>query len=200
MTIRCVTHGPVHYLCRSWQRNIRCTQHIWITWNAHRRCRQQVQGRSGSVNGVRSMHICSYIQFPGNHFSPVTIPFIAIICPQQWLFKWVSEEHASWLANHYILCKLTDVWYVCIVSYPCLQLCSFKTVQCIVSFPNYLLKVLCNAMAMKLWYCQISLQNEVCGFLLSVFENKWTDYTVEPLYNTIVFHQNTHKRRPIARP
>ena len=31
-----------------------------------------------------------------------------------------------------------------------------------------------------------------------------TDYTktstVEPLYNTIVFHQNTHKRHPIARP
>ena len=25
-------------------------------------------------------------------------------------------------------------------------------------------------------------------------------YTVEPLYNTIVFHQNTHKRHPIARP
>ena len=24
--------------------------------------------------------------------------------------------------------------------------------------------------------------------------------TVEPLYNTIVFHQNTHKRHPIARP
>ena len=23
---------------------------------------------------------------------------------------------------------------------------------------------------------------------------------VEPLYNTIVFHQNTHKRHPIARP
>ena len=26
------------------------------------------------------------------------------------------------------------------------------------------------------------------------------EYTVEPLYNTIVFHQNTHKRHPIARP
>ena len=25
-------------------------------------------------------------------------------------------------------------------------------------------------------------------------------YTVETLYNTIVFHQNTHKRHPIARP
>ena len=25
-------------------------------------------------------------------------------------------------------------------------------------------------------------------------------FTVEPLYNTIVFHQNTHKRHPIARP
>ena len=25
-------------------------------------------------------------------------------------------------------------------------------------------------------------------------------HTVEPLYNTIVFHQNTHKRHPIARP
>ena len=24
--------------------------------------------------------------------------------------------------------------------------------------------------------------------------------TVEPFYNTIVFHQNTHKRHPIARP
>ena len=24
--------------------------------------------------------------------------------------------------------------------------------------------------------------------------------TVEPLFNTIVFHQNTHKRHPIARP
>ena len=27
-----------------------------------------------------------------------------------------------------------------------------------------------------------------------------SQYTVEPLYNTIVFHQNTHKRHPIARP
>ena len=42
--------------------------------------------------------------------------------------------------------------------------------------------------------------------IISYLLYKWlqTEYrdqnTVEPLYNTIVFHQNTHKRHPIARP
>ena len=30
--------------------------------------------------------------------------------------------------------------------------------------------------------------------------SRFFEDTVEPLYNTIVFHQNTHKRHPIARP
>ena len=43
-------------------------------------------------------------------------------------------------------------------------------------------------------------ENTVANILMRNNTNYPVTYTVEPLYNTIVFHQNTHKRHPIARP
>ena len=40
----------------------------------------------------------------------------------------------------------------------------------------------------------------VFDYACTVWGNTSQGNTVEPLYNTIVFHQNTHKRHPIARP
>ena len=43
-------------------------------------------------------------------------------------------------------------------------------------------------------------QNDSAEYTTVVFQHNNKPDTVEPLYNTIVFHQNTHKRHPIARP
>ena len=55
-------------------------------------------------------------------------------------------------------------------------------------------------------YDRIYMLAELCQCILSPPHSNhagvrsWNNGTVEPLYNTIVFHQNTHKRHPIARP
>ena len=52
----------------------------------------------------------------------------------------------------------------------------------------------------EIWWFFVDVKSVWCSAVAIALLYVILWYTVEPLYNTIVFHQNTHKRHPIARP
>ena len=134
--------------------------------------------------------------------------FIIILCRPDWLWLFSIESqlrngHPYALNLYFSLMHLiNEAWTKWVIF--CRQLLQMlflnKNFKKIIEIaPNVVPKCTIDKKSplvqVMTWHWTHATNNNLHQWWLSLLM-----HTVEPLYNTIVFHQNTHKRHPIARP